>query len=141
MKQKAPKNRHFGNKLIDDKAGVTAVGFAMVFPATVTVVLALFHIGVGFFGIQQAQATTELVARMAFTMNDPTAEEIKALVSQNLGTTLGGSFTPNVVVTEKYGSTYADIQIAFSYKPVIPFLSDLKFETTTSTEVLIRNLD
>jgi len=113
----------------------------MVFPATVTTVLALFHLGVGFFGIQQAQATTELVARIAFTLDDPSADEIKALVNENLGTTIGGSFTPNVVLTQKYGATYADIQIAFAYTPVIPFLPEMKFETTTSTEVLVRDLD
>ena len=124
-----------------DRSGVSAVGFAMVFPAVVTIVLALFHIGVGFFGIQQAQATTELVARIAFTMDDPSAEDIKALVAEHLGTTLGGDFVPNVVLVDKYGATYADVQIAYKYSPVIPFLPNLDFETTTSAEVLIRDLD
>ena len=124
-----------------DCSGVSAVGFALVFPAVITLVMALFHIGIGFFGIQQAQATTEQVARIAFTMNEPTAEEIQALVSNNIGTVMGGTFTPKVVITDKYGAKYADIRIEFSYTPVIPFLPDLNFKTTTSTEILVRNLD
>ncbi len=122
-------------------SGVSAIGFALVFPALVTVVLGLFHVGIGFFGIQQAQATTELVARQAFTMDDPSAEDITALINENLGITLGGEFTPNVQMTEKYGATYAEVQIAFKYEPVIPFLPRLNFQTTTSAEVLVRDLD
>lgn len=128
-------------RFLRDRSGVSAVGFAMIFPALVTVVMALFHLGVGFFGIQQAQAATELVARMAFTMDNPTAEEIKNLVQDQIGTTIGGEFIPDVFVTEKYGATYAEIQIAFNYTPVIPFLPDLNFHTTTSSEVLIRDID
>ena len=80
MKQIISKTKSFRSAFASDRSGVSAIGFAMVFPATVTTVLALFHLGVGFFGIQQAQATTELVARIAFTLDDPSADEIKALV-------------------------------------------------------------
>lgn len=128
-------------RLMKDRSGVSAVGFAMIFPVLVATVLGLFHIGVAFFGLQQAQATTDLIARTAFTMNDPSAEEIKALIAEQLGTTVGGSFTPNVVLLEKYGATYADVQIQYSYTPVIPLVPEVTFQSTASTEVLIRNLD
>ena len=56
-----------------DKKGVSAIEFAFVFPILVSFVLSLFYIGVGFFGVQQAQNTTERVARIAYMLDEPSA--------------------------------------------------------------------
>ena len=123
-----------------DKRGVSAVEFAFVFPVIVGFVLSVFYIGVGFFGLQQAQNTTERVARIAYTMDNPTANDIQALVASNLGTTLAGTFTPTVQLIEKYGETYADISIDYAYQPTIPLLPEVSYVFTASSEVLIRDI-
>ena len=123
-----------------DKRGVSAVEFAFVFPVIVGFVLTVFYIGVGFFGLQQAQNTTERVARIAYTMDNPTANDIQALIASNLGTTLAGTFTPTVQLIEKYGETYADISIDYAYQPTIPLLPEVSYVFTASSEVLIRDI-
>lgn len=123
-----------------DRRGVSAVEFAFVFPVIVGFVLTVFYIGVGFFGLQQAQNTTERVARIAYTMDNPTANDIQALVASNLGTTLAGTFTPTVQLIEKYGETYADITINYAYQPTIPLLPEVSYVFTASSEVLIRDI-
>ncbi|MAI90131.1 TadE/TadG family type IV pilus assembly protein [Ponticaulis sp.] len=123
-----------------DKKGVSAIEFAFVFPILVSFVLSLFYIGVGFFGVQQAQNTTERVARIAYMLDEPSASEIRDLVLNHLGTTLAGTFTPNVQLTEKYGETYADISIDYAYSPDIPFLPEQNYVFTASSEVLIRDI-
>lgn len=123
-----------------DRRGVSAVEFAFVFPVIVGFVLSVFYIGVGFFGLQQAQNTTERVARIAYTMDNPSASDIQGLVINNLGTTLAGTFTPTVQLIEKYGETYADISIDYAYQPSIPFLPEVSYVFTASSEVLIRDI-
>ena len=61
-------------------------------------------------------------------------------VLNHLGTTLAGTFTPNVQLTEKYGETYADISIDYAYSPDIPFLPEQNYVFTASSEVLIRDI-
>lgn len=123
-----------------DRRGVSAVEFAFVFPVIVGFVLSVFYIGVGFFGLQQAQNTTERVARIAYTMDNPSANDIQALIANNLGTTLAGTFTPTVQLIEKYGETYADISIDYAYQPTIPLLPEVSYVFTASSEVLIRDI-
>ena len=125
---------------LQDTKGTTLVEFAFVFPIFVTLVLGLFYLGLGFFGIHQAQATTDRVARLAYTMDDPTAAQIEALIANELGIVLGGTFTPNVVLTDKYGQTYATISILYEYLPSIPLLPDLAYRTNVSSEILVRDL-
>ena len=102
--------------------------------------LRIIEMNVGFFGLQQAQNTTERVARIAYTMDNPSANDIQALIANNLGTTLAGTFTPTVQLIEKYGETYADISIDYAYQPSIPLLPEVSYVFTASSEVLIRDI-
>lgn len=129
-------SRQFSN----DREGTTLVEFAMVFPVFSSMILGLFYLGVGFFGIHQAQATTDRVARLAYTMDAPTATQIRDLVAGQLGTTLGGTFTPTVQMVDKYGQTYANIEILYEYLPDVPFLPEMAYKVNVSSEVLIRDL-
>ncbi|MAP95545.1 MAG: hypothetical protein CMK07_11400, partial [Ponticaulis sp.] len=86
------------------------------------------------------QETTERVARIAYTLDDPTPGEIEALVQGQLGMTLAGTFTPQVTFTQKYGQTYANIEILYQLVPYIPFVGNMDYSTRVSSEVLVRDL-
>lgn len=125
---------------IADRKGVTMIEFAFVFPVFSSFILSLVYVGFGFFGVQQAQHATEGVARMAYTLNNPTAGDIENLIMDELGITLVGTFTPTVQLVEKYGQTYADVDITYAYDAVVPFLPQFNYETTVSSQVLIREI-
>lgn len=127
-------------KFRDAKEGTTIVEFAFVFPVFVSLVMGLFYLGMGFFGIHQAQAATDKAARIAYTMDAPTSSQIQELVASQLGTVMGGTFTPAVQMTDKYGQTYANIEITYEYLPVIPFMPEVSYKTKVSSEVLVRDL-
>ena len=128
--------RSFGK----DRGGATAVEFAIVGPLFLAFIFGIVHLGIYFFGVHQAQQTSEATAREVRLMSMPTKDEILEVLKTNSKNVMGGAYKPEVTLIDQYGGTYAEIKVNYTYSLPIPFAHGLELSTDTGTKVLLREM-
>lgn len=125
-------------RLRKDNQGATAIEAAVIFPILIAVLFAVFGIGSYLYGTHQAQRTVEETARMARIMDQPSLNEISALLNQNMKTTMFGSYQPNVTIINQFDGNYAELAITYNFEFDFPVLNLIDLQSVSKTQVKLR---
>lgn len=123
-----------------DESGTSAVEFALIAPAFLSMFFGIVHMGLFFFGSHQAQQATEAAARAVRLIDRPDQDEISVILQEKLRPALAGNYSPNVEIVQQFGGDYAEIEVNYTYVLPIPFLDRFEFTTLASSTVLLRDL-
>ena len=123
-----------------DKSGATAIEAAVVFPLLILTLFAVFGFGSFMYGTHQAQRFVEKTAREVRVMDNPTKDEMYAVLKGNLDSSMFGTFTPNVATLSQYNGNYAELSVDYAFQIEIPIFSLLKLNHTATTQVKLREM-
>ena len=130
------KNQRF----LRNSDGAAALEFAIVGPIFLMMLFGLFHLGAYFFGLHQAQRASEQTAREVRLLDMPEKDEILELLKTNAKSPIGGKYEADVQLIDKFGGTYAEISVNYTYSPPIPFLDRVTFTKEAGTNVRLRSM-
>ncbi len=122
----------------NDKEGATAVEAAIIFPILIAVLFAVFGIGTYLYGTHQAQRTVEETARMARIMDQPSQDELSALLKQNMKNAMFGTYEPNVTIVNQFDGDYAELAITYNFNFEFPLLDLIDMQSISRTQVKLR---
>ena len=119
--------------------GATAVEMAFLGPIIILIIFAAVETGIFFLGTHQAQQAAEETSRRARMENLQSQEAVLTVLKEEMGTPIGGTYSPTVTLVSAHGENFADIKVQYDYTLHIPFADAFPFSTTAGTRVLLRD--
>ena len=131
--------RHKLESIRRNDDGATAVEMAFLGPIIILIIFAAIETGIFFMGTHQAQQAADETSRRARMENLQSKEAVLNVLKEEMGTPIGGKFSPTVTLVSAHGENFADIKVQYDYTLHLPFADAFPFSTTAGTRVLLRD--
>jgi len=132
--------RHKTRTFWKNRDGATAVEAAIVFPILIASLFAVLGMGSFMYGSHQAQRVVEETAREVRMVHAPDKAAIETVLAANMKKAPFGTYTSTVTMLSQHGGSYADIEIAYSFRFALPVLDKIVMTSDAKTQVKIRDM-
>lgn len=125
----------------DDEAGATAVEMALCLPLILLMFFGCFRYGIFFFNATEINRSVDQSTRKIVLLHQPTVSEIEAIISDELTDKYGQDLTYSVSLVERYGETFADISMDYTFSFDMPFLENFDLNSSYQNLVLLSDFE
>lgn len=125
---------HFWARFTQDEQGASAIEAAICFPIIIMMAFGIFQYGIFYNNSTDLNHKFRDASRQVKFMNNPGGDILKSHYQQILGE-YSEDVTLSVQKTDRYGESFAEVQMTYSYTIDIPLLD--KYPLTTQYKNLI----
>ena len=125
----------------DDEAGATAVEMALCLPLILLMFFGCFRYGIFFVNATEINRSVDQSTRKIVLLHQPTVSEIEAIISDELTDKYGQDLTYSVSLVERYGETFADISMDYTFSFDMPFLENFDLNSSYQNLVLLSDFE
>lgn len=122
-------------KWLRNEDGATAIEAAICLPIILTLIFACFQYGIYFDKATDINHDFQDASRRVKLMDNPTDSQLLALYQAAIDQTVSEDVTLSVDRVNRYGETFAEVNMTYAYTIDIPFLE--KYPLTSSYQNLI----